>query len=84
MEFVKSYMPYKLEMVGTANSRTWRTDPIIVNAYNYFSDNAISTKTPLSNKIKQFMLLSDFYRRSYGNTLLSCIQFRTGVRQKLN
>lgn len=57
MEFVKSYLPYKLEMVGSENGRTWRTDPITVNAYNYFSDNSISIPY---KAIIPYMLDSDF------------------------
>lgn len=59
MEFVKSYLPYKLEMVGTENSRTWRTDPITVNAYNYFSDNSISTTQTFSESLKSFACFPD-------------------------
>lgn len=42
MEITKTYMPSKLALIGQENMQTWRTEPLTVNAYNYFSDNAIS------------------------------------------
>lgn len=43
MDMVKSYTPYRLELLGEENVRAWTTDPTTVNAYNSFTDNSIST-----------------------------------------
>lgn len=42
MQIVKTIVPSRLETLRNVSERTWSTDPIIVNAYNSFSDNAIS------------------------------------------
>ncbi|XP_018319992.1 endothelin-converting enzyme homolog isoform X2 [Agrilus planipennis] len=42
MNIIKLYTPYRLSQLGKESIRQWRTDPITVNAYNYFSDNSIT------------------------------------------
>lgn len=79
MEFVKSYLPYKLEMVGTENSRAWRTDPITVNAYNYFSDNSISISTILIPQTKSIICVSFFFNTDVPMAILSFPVYNLGL-----
>lgn len=42
MQIIKTIVPSRLATLHETSERTWSTDPVIVNAYNSFSDNAIS------------------------------------------
>ncbi|XP_022902040.2 neprilysin [Onthophagus taurus] len=39
---IREYVRFTLGDIRRENPRTWRTDPITVNAYNYFGDNSIN------------------------------------------
>lgn len=59
MEIIRLYMPERLGLLETENPRTWRTDPITVNAYNYFADNAISRWRVIEKSSKLTILFLD-------------------------
>ncbi|XP_015834804.2 neprilysin isoform X1 [Tribolium castaneum] len=42
MSFIKLYVPSKLEDFRKINERNWSTDPLSVNAFNSFTNNAIN------------------------------------------
>ncbi|XP_017772968.1 PREDICTED: neprilysin-11 [Nicrophorus vespilloides] len=42
MAFIRTYTLTSLKTYRLENDRTWRTDPVTVNAFNYFGDNTIN------------------------------------------